>query len=183
MSLIAKTLKVETTRLEKGEVAIIDNISYEVIGTERLVHYVVFGLADLPANAVGVTMNVLNLRPEANELYNIECMGIDGMARVLIQYPSGVTRNTPHQIAEYLDQVLAPRTGCCCGAAGRVYFWCVPDRFPQLNLDNPLAVAIQTVVYFYGWKYRTTVITAAEVETKRAMGIRVLEAESYYPTA
>jgi len=183
LSLIAKTLKVETTRLEKGEVAIIDNIPYEIVGTERLFHYVVFTVGNLGANAVGVTMNVLNLRPEVNELYNIDCMGIDGMAEVLIQYPAGATRGTPHQVAEYLDQVIAPRAGCCCGVAGRVYFWCVPDRFPLLLLNNPLDVAIDTVVYFYGWKYRTRIITAAEVETKRAMGIRVLEAEAYYPTA
>ena len=183
MSLIAKTLKVETTRLEKGEVAIIDNIPYEVVGTERLFHYVVFAVGDLPANAAGVTMNILNLRPEVNELYNIDCMGIDGMANVRVEYPAGANRMTPHQVAEFLDQVLMPKTGCCCGAAGRVYFWCVPDRFPMLNLNNPLAIAIQTVVYFYGWKYRTKIVTAAEVETKRAMGIRVLEAESYYPTA
>ena len=183
MSLIAKTLKVETTRLEKGEVAIIDNIPYEIVGTERLFHYVVFPIADLPVAAANVTMNVLNLRPEINELYNIDCMGIDGMAQVLIQYPAGATRDTPHQVAEFLDQVLMPRTGCYSGAAGRVYFWCVPDRFPMLLLNNPTAVAITTVVYFYGWKYRTKVITAAEVETKRAMGIRVLEAEAYYPTA
>jgi len=184
LSLIAKTLKVETTRLEKGEVAIIDNIPYEVVGTERLFHYVVFSVDDLDAGNTGVTMNVLNLRPEVNELYNIDCMGIDGMARVRIEYPAGANRMTPHQVAEYLDQVLMPRTGCCCGAAGRVYFWCVPDRYPMLNLDNPFDdIAISTVVYFYGWKYRTRIITAAEVETKRAMGIRVLEAESYYPTA
>ncbi len=183
MSQIAKTLKVETTRLEKGEVAIVDSIPYEILGTERLFHYVVFTLANLPANAQGVTMNVLNLRPEFNELYNIDCVGIDGMAQVRIEYPAGANRMTPHQLAEFLDQVIAPRVGCCCGAAGRVYFWCVPTRFPVLSLTNPLAFAIDCVVYFHGWKYRTKIITAGEVETKRAMGIRIIEAESYYPTA
>jgi len=153
------------------------------MGTERLFHYVVFDIGDLPGGATGVTANILNLRPETNELYNIDCLGIDGMARVRIEYPAGINRMTPHQIAEYLDQVLAPKAGCCCGTSGRVYFWCVPERYPMLNLDNPLAVAIQTVIYFFGWKYRTRIITVGEVETKRAMGIRILEAESYYPTA
>ena len=183
MSQIVQTIKVETTRLEKGEVAIVDNIPYEILAAEKLFHYVVFPIANLPANANNVTMNVLNLRPEFNEIYNIDCIGIDGMAEVLLQYPAGSTRNTPHQIAEYLDQVIAPRAGCCCGVSGRIYFWCVPDRFPMLLLNNPLGVAITTVVYFYGWKYRTKIITAGEVETKRAMGIRIIEAESYYPTA
>jgi len=183
MSLIAKTLKVETTRLEKGEVAIVDNLPYEVLGTERLYHYAVYNIADLTPPAIDVTMNVLNLRPEANELYNIDCMGIDGMGRVRVEYPAGAQRMTPHNIAEYLDQVIAPRAGCCCGVAGRVYFWCVPDRYPVLRVTNPLDFAIDTVVYFYGWKYRVKIITAAEVEAKRAMGVRVLEAESYYPTA
>jgi len=181
--MMTQTLKVETTRLERGEVAIIDNIPYVIVGTEKLFHYVVFTTAVLTANVFGVVQNVVNLTPEFNELYNIDCMGIDGMAEVLVQHPSGVNRNTPHQIAEYLDQVIAPRTGCQGGAAGRVYFWCVPGRFPLLLLNNPLGFAIDTVVYFYGWKYRTRIITAAEVETKRAMGIRVLEAESYYPTS
>ena len=183
MSMIAQTLKVETTRLEKGEVAIVDSIPYEVLGVERLFHYVVYAVTDLTANIVDLAMSVLNLRPEANELYNVDCMGIDGMGQVRVEYPSGAQRNTPHNIAEYLDQVIAPRAGCCCGAAGRVYFWCVPDRFPVLRVTNPLAFAIDTVVYFYGWKYRVKIITAAEVDAKRAMGIRVLAAESYYPTA
>ena len=183
MSQIAQTIKVETTRLEKGEVAIVDDIPYEVLGVEKLFHYVIYGLADLPANQVDAAMNVLNLRPEANELYNIDCLGIDGGGLLRIEYPSGAQRMTPHQVAEYLDQILAPKTGCCCGRAGRVYFWCVPDRYPTLRVTNPYAVAIDTVIYFYGWKYRVRIITASEVETKRAMGIRVLEAESYYPTA
>lgn len=183
MSMMTQTLKVETTRLEKGEVAIVDSIPYEVIGVERLFHYVVYGVGDLTANIVDAAMNVLSLRPEANELYNIDCLGIDGMGQVRIEYPAGAQRMTPHNISEYLDQVLAPRAGCCCGAAGRVYFWCVPDRYPTLRVSNPLAFAIDTVIYFYGWKYRTMIITAEAVEAKRAMGIRVLEAESYYPTA
>lgn len=183
MSMIARTLKVETTRLEKGEVAIVDELPYEILGTERLFHYVVYADTVLTANIVDVARNIVNLRPEANELYHIDCMGIDGMGRVRIEYPSGAQRMTPHNIAEYLDQVIAPRAGCCCGVAGRVYFWCVPDRFPVLRVTNPLDYAIDCVIYFYGWKYRVKVITAAEVEAKRAMGIRVLEAESYYPTA
>lgn len=183
MSQIAKTIKVETTRLEKGEVAILDNIPREILATERLFHYVVYNLVDLPVGTIDAAMNVLNLRPEANELYNIDCLGIDGMGQVRIEYPAGAQRMTPHQVAEYLDQVLAPKGGCCCGTGGRVYFWCVPDRFPTLRITNPIAVAIDTVVYFFGWKYRTRIITAEQVEGKRAMGIRVLEAESYYPTA
>lgn len=183
MSQIAQTIKVETTRLEKGEVAILDNIAHEVLGTERLFHYVVYSVTDLPVGATDVAMNVLNLRPEANELYNIDCLGIDGMGRVRIEYPSGAQRMTPHQVVEYLDQVLAPKAGCGCCDSGRVYFWCVPDRFPTIRITNPLAVAISVVVYFFGWKYRCRVIRADEVETKRALGIRVIEAESYYPTA
>lgn len=183
MSQIAQTIKVETTRLEKGEVAIVDNKAYEILGTERLFHYVVYQPADLPVGAIDVAMNVLNLRPEVNELYNIDCVGIDGMGRIRFEYPAGAQRMTPHQVAEYLDQVLAPKVGCCCGVASRVYFWCVPDRFPVLRITNPLAIAIFTIVYFYGWKYRIRIIQAAEVEAKRAMGIRVIEAESYYPTA
>jgi hypothetical protein len=180
MSLIG-TLKVENQRLEKGEVALIDDIAYEVIGVEKLYHYVVYTKANLPVGAQDVAMNVLNLRPEQNELYEIDNLGIDGAAIIRIEYPSGAGRNTPHNIAEYYDQVNCPKAGYAFGL-GRVYMWMVPDRYPTLRLTNQQLIAIDTVVYFHGWKYRVRVITASEVEAKRAVGIRVLEAESYYPT-
>ena len=182
MSQISATLKVETTRLEKGEVAIIDDLAYEIMATERLFHYVVYTAANLPVGAIDVAVNVFNLRPEQAELYCIDRVGVDGMGRVRFEYPAGANRDTPHQIVEYLDQILAPRTGGD-RPSSRVYFWAVPDRYPTLRVSNPLAVAIMTVVYFYGWKYRTKIITAGEVEAKRALGIRVLEADSYYPAA
>lgn len=181
MSLIG-TLKIENQRLEKGEVALIDDIAYEVIGVEKLYHYVVYTTADLPAGAQDVAMNVLNLRPEQNELYEIDAIGIDGAAIVRIEYPTGANRNTPHNIAEYYDQVNAPKAGYPFGL-GRVYMWMVPDRYPTVRMTNQQAIAINTVLYFHGWKYRVRVITASEVEAKRAVGIRVLEAESYYPSA
>lgn len=182
MSQIAQTIKVETTRLEKGEVAIIDNYAYEILETERLFHYVVYTAANLPVGAIDVAVNIFNLRPEQREIYNVDRVGIDGAGEVRFEYPAGANRNTPHQIVEYLDQVLAPKTGGFT-AASRVYFWAVPDRFPTSRVTNPLAIAITTVLYFYGWKYRIKVITAEEVEAKRALGIRVLEADSYYSAA
>ena len=182
MSMIAQTIKVETTRYEKGEVVILDDIPREVMGEERLIHYVVYGIGDLPVGAANSAMNLLKLRPESNEVYNIDRMGIDGGAQVRLEFPSGATRNTPHQLALVYDQVLAPKAPGKV-ISGLMNFWMVPDRFPTLRLTNPLAVAIDTVVYFFGWKYRVRVIDAEEVELKRAQGIRVLEAESFYPTA
>lgn len=182
MSQMAATINVDTSYLNKGEVAIIDDIPYEIMAMERLFHYVVYTTDDLGIGDTDIAVNVFNLRPEASELYNIDRIGIDGMGRVRIEYPAGANRNTPHQIVEYLDQVLAPRTGGDTPSS-KVYFWCVPDRYPTLRVTNPLAVAIACVVYFYGWKYRIRIITAGEVEAKRALGIRVLEADSYYPAA
>ncbi len=182
MSMIAQTIKVETTRYEKGEVIILDDIPREILGEERLFHYVVYSTADLPFASANIAMNILNLRPESNEVYNIDRMGIDGGAQVRLEFPAGATRNTPHQLALVYDQVLAPKAPGKV-ISGLVNFWMVPDRFPTLRLTNPLAVAIDTVVYFFGWKYRVRIITAEEVELKRSQGIRVLEAESFYPTA
>ena len=182
MSQIVATLKVETSRLEKGEVAIIDDIAYEIQAVERLFHYVVYTAANLPVGAIDVAVNIFNLRPEQTEIYCVDHVGVDGMGRVRFEYPAGANRNTPHQIVEYIDQILAPRTGGPT-AGGRVYYWCVPDRFPTLRVTNPLAIAIACVVYFYGWKYRIKIIRADEVEAKRALGVRVLEADSYYPAA
>lgn len=181
MSLIG-TIKVENQRLEKGEVALIDDIAYEVIGVEKLYHYIVYTTVDLPVGAVDVSMNIFNLRPEQNELYEIDALGIDGAGIVRIEYPSGAQRNTPHNISEYYDQVNCPKGGYAFGL-GRVYWWMVPDRYPTIRITNQQPIAIDTVVYFHGWKYRVRVITASEVEAKRAVGIRVLEAESYYPSA
>ena len=152
------------------------------MGEERLFHYVVYIVANLPVGAANVAMNILNLRPEANEVYNIQHMGIDGAAQIRIEFPSGATRNTPHQLALVYDQILMPKSPSDLFSS-LVNFWMAPDRFPTIRANNPMAVAIDTVVYFYGWKYRVRVITAEEVELKRAQGIRVLEAESFYPTA
>jgi hypothetical protein len=182
MSMIAQTIKEVTTRYEKGEVVILDDIPREVMGEERLFHYIVYTTANLPVGAANVAMNILNLRPEANEVYNIEHMGIDGAAQIRIEFPSGATRNTPHQLALVYDQILMPKAPSDLFSS-LVNFWTVPDRFPTVRATNPLQVAIDTVVYFYGWKYRVRVISAEEVELKRAQGIRVLEAESYYPTS
>ena len=180
--MIAQTVKVETTRYEKGEVVILDSIPREIMGEERLYHYVVYGIGDLGAGATNIAMNVLNLQPEANEIYNIDRFGIDGAGQVRFEYPAGATRNTPHQVALVYDQVLAPKAPGQV-ISGLVNFWMVPARFPVMRVTNPYAFAIDTVIYFFGWKYRVRVITAEEVELKRAQGIRVLEAESYYPTA
>lgn len=181
MSLIG-TLKIENQRLEKSEVAVIDDIAYEVIGVEKLYHYVVYTTTNLPPGAVDVSMNVLNLRPDQNELYEIDALGIDGAGIVRVEYPSGTSRNTPHNLGEYYDQVNCPKAGYAFGL-GRVYWWMVPDRYPTLRVSNQHAIAIDTVIYFHGWKYRVQVITADEVAAKQAAGIRVIEAESYYPSS
>jgi hypothetical protein len=178
MSQIATTIKVETQRMEKGEVAIIDDIAYEILGVEKLYHYIVYIAANLPVGATDIAMNVLNLRPEQNELYQLDHLGIDGAALIRLEYPNGANRNTPHQLAEYYDQVLASKT-----EPVMIYMWMVPNRYPTVRATNQLGMAITTAVYFHGWKYRIRVVTATEVEAKRALGIRVIEAESYYPAA
>ena len=174
---------IQTTRLERGEVVIIDNIAKEILGVEKLYHYVVYTAAELTPGINNLQKNIRNLQTEKNELYQIDHIGIDGAGQVRIEYPLGATRNTPHQLAEVYDQVIAPVGGYAFGM-GLVYFWCVPERYPVLRVSNPLEdTAIITVIYFHGWKYRIEIITAEEVEAKRAMGVRVLEAESYYPTS
>ena len=182
MSSLAQTINIQTTRLEKGEVVVLDNIPKEIVGVEKLYHYVVYTAAELTAGVNNLQKNIRNLQPEQNELYQIDNIGIDGAGQVRIEYPLGATRTTPHQLAEVYDQVVAPVGGHAFGL-GLVYFWCVPERYPVLRVSNPLAVAVITVIYFHGWKYRVRMITAQEVEAKRAMGVRVLEAESYYPTS
>jgi len=177
---MTQTLKVETTRLERGEGVVISNRPYKVLSVERLFHYLVYGTADLPVGATDVAVNIFNLRPEQGELYNIDTLGIDGMGRMRLEFPSGAQRNTPHNVAEYYDQVIAPRAGNPNYAAGRVYFWCEPDRYPVSRVSNPMAVAIKTVLYFYGWKYNVVIVTAPEIEDMKLRGVRVLEATSYY---
>lgn len=175
-------MTVHPLKMEKGEVVIVDDIANEIVGVESLYHYVVYTATELVANAQDIQKNVLNLRPEQNELYQINFINIDGAALVRLEYPTGANRNTPHQLAEYYDQVMAPKGGYAFGM-GAVYLWCVPNRYPTVRASNQRAFAITTVVYFHGWKYRVNRITASEVDYKRSMGIRVLEAESYYPTA
>lgn len=185
MSAIPTYIKVEHVRLETGEVLILDGVIYLIESVERLIYG---EHIDLAANARGTTTNIQpGLLPEDDEVYHCEYIGIshefyENAVKFVypsgtifrISYPRGDPRYTPHGVSIPLDENLASRLD-----PFRVDLWIKPATYPSIIADNTLAQAITYKVWFYGWKYRTKVMTRADLDSARARGVKVLEVERY----
>ena len=184
MSAIVTYLKVEHIRLEAGEVLILDGVMYLIEAVERLIYSENIAIT---ASQRALTTVITNLRPEDDEVYHCEYLGIshefyEGAVKFVfpsgtifrIAYPRGDPRYTPHGIAIELDENLASRLD-----PWRVDLWIKPATEPAIISDNTLAQEIHFKVWFYGWKYRTKVITKADLDAARGRGVKVLEIERY----
>lgn len=186
MSAIVTYIKVEHIRLETGEVLILDGVIFLIESVERLIYSEEI---DLAADASGAVTNLTpGLLPEDDEVYHLEFMGISheyyddardkqvfpSGAVFRISYPRGDPRFTPHGVGIPLDENLASRLD-----PFRIDLWVKPSTFPALNVDNILNQAITFKVWFYGWKYRTKVMTRTDLDSARARGVKVLEIERY----
>lgn len=184
MSAIATYLKVEHIRLEAGEILILDGIIYLIESVERLIYDERIALA---AAARGAATTITNLRPEDDEVYHCEYIGISheffhNAAKAVypsgtifrLAYPRGDPRFTPHGLSVPLDENVASRLD-----PFRVDLWIKPATEPAITADNTLAQAIFFKVWFYGWKYRTKVITKPDLDAARGRGTKVLEVERY----
>lgn len=184
MSAIPTYIKVEHIRLEAGEILILDGIIYVIESVERLLYS---QRITLTANARASPTVMLNLRPEDDEVYHCEYIGISheyyenavkfvfpSGAIFWIQYPAGDTRFYPHglttPITENLASVYDPF---------RVDLWIKPSTEPTVMADNTLGQEVRFMVWFYGWKYRTKVITKGDLDAAKALGVKVLEIERY----
>jgi len=177
-------IEVEHIRLEAGEILILDGVNYLITSVERLYYMEVFTMT---ASRVGQPNVVNNLRPEDDEVYHVEHIGIahefllnnvkfvfpEGTS-FKVDYPRGDPRFTPHGLDIRLDEDLAPKF-----APFRVDLWVKPATEPALISDNMLAMPIQFASWWFGWKYRTKVITSADVDAARSQGVRILEIERY----
>jgi len=156
------------TKLEKGEILILDNIAYRIGATERLKYKEAIALT---AGQTDKITDVTNLKPEDKEIYYIEELDWSGPTRHQFQYPKGVPRNTPHGVDVKTEEWQCPFI---------VEIHVKPATFPTLVSDNELAnAAFSQDVWFYGWMYKKVeVVKAEEVESARRAGIRVVEAEA-----
>jgi len=177
-------LKVEHIRLEAGEVLILDGVIYLIESVERL-YYV--ELVDLLPSEVSHTTVITNLRPEDDEVYQLEHVGIthwwmesgaffvnpDGTT-FKIDYPRGDPRFTPHgllvELNENIASILDP---------WRIDLWIKPATEPAVISRNLFAFANHFKIAFFGWKYRTKVITKADLDAARGRNVKVLEVERY----
>ena len=185
MSAIATYLKVEHIRLEAGEILTLDGVTYLIESVERLIYE---ELIALTASQVGAIAVIANLRPEDDEVYQCEYIGIsheyydaNNVKRVFpsgalfrVAYPRGDPRYTPHGVSVPLDENLASRLD-----PFRVDLWIKPATEPVITSDNTLPQAICFKVWFYGWKYRTKVITKADLDAARGRSVKVLDVERY----
>ena len=185
MSAISTYIKLEHIRVEAGEILILDGIIYMIESVERLIYSEEIELA---ANARGAVTVFSNLRPEDDEVYHMEYVGIshefyeNAIKYVYpsgtifrIAYPRGDPRFTPHGLSIPIDENLASRLD-----PFRVDLWVKPATEPTITADNTLVdQAIHFMIWWYGWKYRTKVITKADLDAARGRGVKVLEIERY----
>ena len=185
MSAIPTYLKVEHIRLETGEVLVLDGVIYVIESVEKLIYSEVHDLTGLQR---GRTFVIANLRPEDDEIYQVEHFGFShefydanlvrqvfpSGALVRLAYPRGDPRFTPHGLSIELDENMASRLDPI-----RVDFWVKPATEPALIVDNTLNQPICFKSWWYGWKYRTKVITKGDMEASLARGVRVLTIERY----
>lgn len=184
MSAIPTYIKVEHIRLEAGEILILDGVIYLIESVERLIYD---ELVTHTASQAGLVTTFLNLRPEDDEVYHCEYIGIsheyyDNRVKAVypsgiifrVAYPRGDPRYTPHGLSVPLDENLASRLD-----PWRIDLWIKPATEPAITSDNTLAQAVICKFWFYGWKYRTKVITKADLDAARGRGVKVLEIERY----
>jgi len=186
LSAIVTYIKVEHIRLETGEVLILDGVIFLIESVERLIYAEEI---DIATAARGAATNLQpGLMPEDDEIYHCEFMGISheffdansakqvfpSGALFRIAYPRGDPRYTPHGVGIPLDENLASRLD-----PFRVDLWIKPSTFPAIVFDNSLNQAITVMVWFYGWKYRTKVMSRTDLDSARARGVKVLEIERY----
>lgn len=184
MSAVPTFLKVEHIRLEAGEILILDGVIYMIESVERMLYGEEI---EHTASQTGLTTVIGNLRPEDDEVYHCEYIGISHEfyennvkyvypSGILfrVQYPRGDQRFTPHGLSIQMDENVASRLD-----PFRVDLWVKPATDPVIISDNTLAQVVHFKAWFYGWKYRTKVITKADLDAARGRGVKVLEVERY----
>lgn len=173
VSLIAKTIQIEHIRLERGDVLTIDSASYQITSVETLI-WAELAIA-LAANAANIATIINTLRPEDDEMYHLERFGLDGdRVTVMIEYPRGDPRLTPHGNAVPIDEALAHFLDPM-----DIEIWVKPATEPQLRSNNLDAFAKTYDAWFFGTKYRTMPLKVQEAEVAVAAGARRLEISRY----
>lgn len=185
MSALPSYIEVEHIRLEAGEILVLDGVIYLIESVERLIYGEEI---ELDADAIGVSTRFANLRPEDDEVYHCEYVGIshefydDNLDKQVypsgaifrVAYPRGDARFTPHGLSIRLDENVASRLN-----PFRVDLWVKPATEPYLVSDNTLPQEVHFKCWWYGWKYRTKVITKPDLDAARGRGVKVLEIERY----
>lgn len=152
--------------LSKGEILVLDGIAYRIEKAQRLIHKETITLT---ASQTGKLTDLsTNLTPDNNQIYFLEDIDWTGPTRHSFQYPKGVPLFTVHGIDIKIEENQTPYT---------INVHIIPATYPTLNSDNLVAVAVTQDVFFYGWIYWFTVVTADDVTAARRAGIRVLEVD------
>lgn len=184
MSAIQTYIQIEHIRLEAGEVLILDGVIYLIESVERLLYPLEIALTP---SVIDSPTTVTQLRPEDDEVYHVEYVGIThefyennvhyvfpSGAIFRLAYPRGDPRYGPHGLPMPLDEGMASNVDPI-----RVDLWIKPATEPDVIASNTLPQAVHFQVWFFGWKYRTKLMTKADLEAARSRDVRVLEIERY----
>ena len=150
--------------LSAGEILVLDGIAYQITKAQRLFHEETIALNASQTDLL--TDLKTNLTPDNDQIYFLEDLDWVGPTRHSIQYPKGNPLFTVHGIDLKIEENQTPYT---------INVFVIPATYPTLNSDNLIAQAVSQVVFFYGWIYWVTVITADQVTAARSAGVRVLE--------
>lgn len=150
--------------LEKGNILVLDGLAYRIDKAQRLIHKETITFTASQTDKLS-DLNT-NLTPDNKQIYFLEEIDWQGPTRHSFQYPKGVPLFTAHGADIKIEENQTPYL---------INVYVKPAEYPTLNSDNLVAAAISQDVFFYGWMYWCTVITADDVEAARRAGTRVLE--------
>jgi hypothetical protein len=163
--------------LEIGDVLLIGGkVAYKIKSIAPLYYqYASLGGIALSAGS-SRTDTITDLKPEDDEIYWIDAIGIDGPVTVQPVYPQGNPRETPHNIAQFFDQTQGHKLD-----PFYVDLWVTPGTQPQLNLSMPSTSPSTTSdVWFYGRKFKFELINQSELNLLAIQGHRILAVSRVY---
>lgn len=110
--------------------------------------------------ATTTTFDLTTLKPEEDQLFWIEEIGIDGRVEIQLQFPKGVPRMTPHGEQHFLTRNQAPAE-----SPWKFRFVIKPSYYPSLIVYNPEAVDLKATIWFKGLKLKFRDVSLEEARS------------------
>jgi hypothetical protein len=153
-----KRMSVNTpiAEINKGDILRVGELIYEIRAIEELKYsYTQTSLATLTTT----TVNLTDLRPNAEYIYWIKGIGINGLLNFQLYYPRETPRNAPTaNSVQYWDRFTAHWLN-----PAFINFVIPPEILePSVRIYNPQAFACASILHFTGLKLKVRRIGPSE---------------------